>query len=360
MKKKDLIQWEAIDTEIKEDSKRKKIIKKILSFISKYSGWLEAITMLFLALKMKETSKYWMILLSIAIYMFYRTIKRFYKVWKGKQIIINEELNKRVIGQEGAQGAGKTSLMFYIASILKQPVFSSAPAKINGEFTYKLTDKMLNMDVKLPYKSLIILDEISLYFDNSYSKFQDSMKTEGLERQMQLIRHCYDGQMLTASVDMNRVAKRIEEKHGMFRRLLGQASYRSSFIIDPIINMISDIFRLDIKTGYRVWTYQTFENINHEGYIFDLSRQDKNTKNSHFANLQEIWAFNSNINFEYDDRYFKKLYLELPKAKLEKWEDLNFNLEQLKDTGFNDVVKFFEKKHKEEDNKVGDSNALGN
>lgn len=345
--KKNLIQWETIETDIKEDSKLKKIVKKILSIISKYSGWIEAFIFLILTFKVKnsDSNKYWLLLLVITIYMFYRVIKRFYKVWKGKQIILNEQKNKRVIGQEGPQGAGKTSFMLYVASIMNHPVFSSAPCKINGEYTYKLTGDMLDMNVKLPYNSLIILDEISLYFDNSLSKLGKCFETEGLETQMQLIRHCYDGHMLTASVDMNRVVKRVEEKHGMFRRLLGQDGPKGSFIIDPIIEVISYMFGLGIKTGYRVWTYQTFEQINHEGYIFDLSRQKENTKNNHFANLNEIWAFNNNINFEYDDRYFKKLYLELPKAPLEKWTDLTFNFEELENTGFTEIYKFFKKKY---------------
>ena len=244
--------------------------------------------------------------------------------------------------------------MFYIASIMHQPIFTSAPAKINGRMTYKLTTDMMDMKVKLPYKSIIIIDEITLYFDNSLGKFQDNIKTKGLEMQMQLIRHCYDGQMLSASVDMNRVAKRVEEKHGMFRRLLGQKSVNNSFIIDPLLKLIGLCFNINVKTGYRVWTYQTFENIDHKGYIFDLSRAnaDKSPSSNHFANLNEIWAFNSGISFEYDDRYFRNLYLKLPKAKLEEWEGLSFKYEELESTGFNSIVKFFKELYKE-----GDYNA---
>lgn len=346
MKKKDetLIYWEEIKENVQE-KKWKIVLKNILGKFSIISGFLEGFILILVTLNIGDSinQMVYFALLILGGYLCFRSGKHFYYVWKGKQILIYEENNKRVIGQEGAQGSGKTSLMFYIASIMNQPIFTSAPAKINGKMTYKLTTDIMDMKVKLPYKSIIIIDEITLYFDNSLGKFQDNVKTKGLEMQMQLIRHCYDGQMLSASVDMNRVAKRVEEKHGMFRRLLGQKSVNNSFIIDPILKLIGVIFNIDIKTGYRVWTYQTFENIDHKGYIFDLSRQDseKSPSANHFANLNEIWAFNSGISFEYDDRYFRNLYLKLPKAKLEQWEGLAFKYEELEETGFNSIVKFF-------------------
>lgn len=350
MKKKDLIIWEEIQ-ENKEEKKYKKVISYILGKLSIISGLLEGILLLIITLNIGEKIHQiaYFLLIILSGYLIYRSIKHFYYVWKGKQILIYEENNKRVIGQEGAQGSGKTSLMFYVSSIMNQPIFTSAPARINGKMTYKLTTDIMDMKVRLPYKSIIIIDEITLYFDNNLGKFQDNIKTKGLEMQMQLIRHCYDGQMLSASVDMNRVAKRIEEKHGMFRRLLGQKSVNNSFIIDPLLQLIGFCFKLNIKTGYRVWTYQTFENIDHKGYIFDLSRAnaDKSPSSNHFANLNEIWAFNSNISFEYDDRYFRNLYLKLPKAKLEEWEGLNFKYEELESTGFNSIVKFFKELYKE-------------
>lgn len=344
-KVKNLIIWESAE-EIDDIPKWKINFKKILSKISKYSGLIETLFMYLITFKLKASGfKYWIILLIITGYFSYRTIKIFYKVYKSKLNIKDEEINKRVIGTSGSQGSGKTSSMFYISSVMKRPIFTSAPAKINGEFTYKLSDKILNMEVKVPYGSIIVLDEISLYYDNSVSKFNSKYESEGLETQMQLIRHCYDGQMLTASVNMNRVSKRIEEKHGMFRHMLGQYSKSNSLFIDPFINIISFIFKLNVKTGIRIWRYQTFENIQYDNYNFDLSNQTANTNYNHFANLNEIWAFNSNIDFEYDDRYFKKLYLQLPKANLEKWEHLAFDFEELKTTGFTDIGKFFEKQY---------------
>lgn len=348
---KNYVVWEQTE-EKKELSKCKKVLKKILSTISTISGLIEATILIIIAFSQKNNSNYWFIWLIAGGYLLYRYIRNYLRVKKGKAILIWEEMNKRAIGQEGCQGAGKTSLMFYIASLMEAPIFTSAPAKINGQMTYKLTKDIINMDVKLPLFSMVILDEITLYYDNEMSKMLDHAKTEGLEMQMQLIRHCYDGQMLSASVDMNRLAKRVEEKHGMFRRLLGQRKVNNSFIIDPILNIIGKIFKLDLKTGFRVWTYQTFENINHKGYIFDLSMQEEDTKNNHFANLNEIWAYNNSINFEYDDRYFKKLYLKLPKAKLDQWKSLDFEYEDLKDTGFENIIKFFEKRYK----KIGSDN----
>lgn len=346
-KEQNYVIWEQTEQK-KELSKWKKKFKKILSCISTISGILEASILIVIAFTQKNTNNYWFLWLIPGCYLLYRCIRNYLRVKKGKAILIWEEMNKRAIGQEGCQGAGKTSLMFYIASLMDAPIFTSAPAKINGKMTYMLTDDIINMNVKVPLYSMIILDEITLYYDNEMSKMLDHAKTEGLEMQMQLIRHCYDGQMLSASVDMNRLAKRVEEKHGMFRRLLGQRRVNNSFIIDPLLMLISKIFKLDLKVGFRVWTYQTFENINHKGYIFDLSRQEEDTKNNHFANLNEIWAYNNSINFEYDDRYFKKLYLKLPKAELKQWNSLEFEYDDLKETGFNSITNFFKKRYKKE------------
>lgn len=337
--------WEEVE-ETKEDGKIKKIIKRILNIISRYSGLIESIIIILLSLKVKETSNYWILLLAFGIFRLYKYIKNEWLIYKGKLQIKYESRNKRVTGHEGAQGAGKTSLMCYTASILNVPVFSSAPIKINGHMTYILTKNIIDMLERIPLGSVIIIDEISFYWDNEMSKLIDHAKTQGLEITAQLIRHLFDGYMLSASVDMNRVAKRIEEKHSMFRRLLGQDGINTSLIIDPVINTVSFIFNLKIKTGIRCWTYQTFENINHKGYVFDLSRQDKNVDNKKFANLVEIRAWNSSINFEYDDRYFKRLYLKLPKAELKKWPNLTFNFEQLKETGFDNIIKIFEERYK--------------
>lgn len=357
-KKKNNIIWEEPNEQKKEDSKLKKRIKKILSIISKYSGLIESILIILLSISIKNDIKYWILFLGFGIWRLWRYIKNLWIIKKSKLQIIYESKNKRATGNEGAQGAGKTSLMCLIASILNVPVFSSAPIKINGKMSYILTKEILNMYERIPLGSLIIIDEISFYWDNDMSKLVDHAKTQGLEITLQLIRHLFDGYFMSASVDMNRVAKRIEEKHSMFRRLLGQDGLNTSLIIDPIINIISNIFNLDIKTGIRCWTYQTFENIDHKGYIFDLSRQEKNVDNKRFANLVEIRAWNSNINFEYDDRYFKELYLKLPKAELKEWPSLKFNYEQLKETGFENIIKIFKDRYEklgiDIDKKVGD------
>lgn len=353
MIKNEIIEWEELEEQEEKPKKKNVIVKLIeivLSKISLFSGFIESFIFLMVSLKMKDNNIYWLIPLAISIFILWKTIVKFWKVFKSKKIIIYEENNKRIIGHEGAPGSGKTSLMCLVSSIMNRPIFSSAPLKINGKYTYKLTKEMILMEERLPYGSMVILDEITLYYDNNNSKNLTD-EIECLEIEMQLIRHFFDGNMLTASVDMNRLVKRLEEKHGLFRHLQGQENINNSFIIDPIINIISNIFKLDVSTGIRKWTYQTFENINHTGYIFDLSRQDANTDNKKFANLNEIYAFNNSLKFEYDDRYFKNLYLKIPKAELVKWESLYFNFEELKGTGFKDITNFFEKVYKRIKNK---------
>lgn len=347
MAKEWVIEWEEVEEEEKR-SKFKEFSAFLLGKLSKWSGLLESFIFLIIVITnfKKINSLIIVVLCFITFFLFWKSIGKRIKVSQTKDNIRYEEANKRIIGHEGPQGSGKTSFMGYVSSVMDRPVFSSAPMRINGQMTYKLTKDMLDMNVKLPYGSMINLDEITLFFDNSFNTQKDHFKTEGLEMLMQLIRHCTDGQMLTASVDMNRLVKRLEEKHGMFRHFLGQETIKNSYFIDPIIKLVSWIFNLQVKTGIRVWTYQTFENINHQGYIFDLSNQTADTKNNQFSNLVRAYADNSNLNFEYDDRYFKKLYLELPKATLEKWPYLTFNYDNLKETGFTNISKFFEDKKK--------------
>lgn len=349
-----LIEWEEKDLKKeKEPGKIKKFFNYILSKLSIISGILEATIVLIISIKIKDNNTYWLIPLALSILLYWLAIKKIYNIWKSKKIIIYEENNKRVIGMEGPPGSGKTSLMFLVSSIMKRPVFTSAPAKINGEYTYKLTKEITSVNCRIPYGSMLDIDEITLYYNNNNAnKYNDEI--EGLEMQMQLLRHFYDGNIQTASVEMDRLLKRLEEKHGMFRHLLGQESINNSFIIDPIIKLISYIFNLQVKTGIRKWTYQTFEQINHKGYIFDLSNQEANTKTKQFSNLVEITAYNSSLNFEYNDRYFKDLYLDLPKANIQKWEALNFDFKDLEETGFKDITNFFKKKY-EKINK-GDNN----
>ena len=78
----------------------------------------------------------------------------------------NMAKNNRVQGFEGSQGRGKTSLMLYMASILKKPVYSNIPFKIRGDFTYVLGTDIINLKTAVKEKALLLFDEISLYYNN--------------------------------------------------------------------------------------------------------------------------------------------------------------------------------------------------
>lgn len=73
-----------------------------------------------------------------------------------------------MLGACGPQGSGKTSLSCYLVSDRKmfKDVYSNVPFVINGKYTYKMTEKHLNLTKAYNEYSAILFDEISLYFDN--------------------------------------------------------------------------------------------------------------------------------------------------------------------------------------------------
>lgn len=287
----------------------------------------------------------------IGVILAFIAIRRHYRVSKSKHIIKEKLQNEKVSANEGAQGAGKTSLMLYMASLeyKADEIYTMVPCKVNGVFTNKLTKEIMQLKVRVPEHSCFLLDEMSMYYPNT-------MNMKDKENQavitpiaiiFQSIRHFFGGNSIGTSVSMERVNKQIEEKHSIFNKLLKQTTKTSSFIILPLYKLFLRIIGKYDKTKhkylgtYRIWTIQTFTPITHDNYYYDLANQDENkTKNDGFSNLIEIWAYN-NLDYEYNDTYLNRLYLTLPKAEIKKWNSLEIDRTSLHELGYSDMLPYF-------------------
>lgn len=322
-------------------------MKKTFKYILKHLlNWIDVLESLLFILIIGEI---WGILIGGVLG--FIALRRHFRVWKSKQIIKEKLINERVAANEGAQGAGKTSLMLYMTSLeyKANEVYTIVPCKINGEFTNKLTKEITSLQKRVPLHSCFLFDEISMYYSNSLNmkdiKNQELIKP--LEITFQSIRHFTDGNVLGTSVDMCRVNKNLEEKHSIFNKLLKQTTCHSSYVILPLYKLFLILTKKYDKKKhkylgtYRVWTIQTFRPITHDNYYYDLSNQDEQkTKNEGYSNLLEIWAYN-NLDYEYNDTYLRRLYETLPPVTPEKWDNLEIDRESLNKIGHSDLVKYF-------------------
>lgn len=320
--------------------------KILLKFKKILLNWLDVIEALILLIFIKNI---WGIFLGIVL--MFIAIRRHWRVFKSKQIIKEKLINERVAANEGPQGAGKTSLMLYMASLeyKANEIYTMVPCKVNGEFTNVLTKEILSLKVRMPKHTCMLLDEMSAYFPNTMNmKEQSNLNLiEPIAVAFQFIRHFTNGNSLGTSVSMERVNKHLEEKHSVFNSLLKQKVCNNSYIIFPTFKLFLFLIgKYDSKKHkylgkYRVWYVQTFKPITHDNYVYDLSNQKENkTKNDGFSNLIEIWAYN-NLDYEYNDTYLSKLYETLPLAEQIKWESLEINREMLHKIGQSNLLKYF-------------------
>lgn len=287
--------------------------------------------------------------LLISIILGFIAIRRHWKVYKSK-INLKEKLqNERVMANEGFQGAGKTSLMLYIASLKYKAnqIYTIVPCKINGEFTNVLTKEVLQLKEQIPMNSCILGDELTMFFNNLSNKKELSDELVASTACLyQSIRHFTDGNIINTSVDMTRLNKQLEEKHSVFNKLLRQRTCLSSYFIIPTYKLILILLKkYDPKVHkwlgtYRIWEYQTFTPITHDNYYYDLSNQNVNQNEKGFSNLVEIWAYN-NLDYEYNDTYLRRLYKTLPVHIPIQWDSLEISRDMLDKIGYSQLKKYF-------------------
>lgn len=327
--------------------KLKQFFLTLWRFFVRYCGYIDCIILYYVIKAVCDSSdnQYYMILYLIPAYLLFINIRFTYRIIKSKILIKNLAKNNRVQGFEGAQGRGKTSLMLYMASVLKKPIYSNIPFKIRGNFTYILGTDIINLKSRVKENAVLIFDEITLYYNNLMSgKTKDEKyNIYSFELLLQLCRHFFDGNIFTASVSMGRVPAVLEEKYSIFNRVLGQTTKMNSFLIAPLLYLFALVFKKKIDVGVRCWTYQTFERIDHENYYFDLSSNKESVKDQYYANLINIYAYNNSLDFDYNDRFMKFLYDQVAVDKNKKFEHLDFDIKSLSKTGFSKIIEHFKK-----------------
>lgn len=309
----------------------------------RYSAYIDSFIVLYVYLKVKDTTKYSFLLLIIFGYFLYRAIKYSYYVWVGKKTIISDSLNSRVQAIEGGNGRGKSSFVFYSCSVLGVPVLSNVPVKIRGDFVYKLKDLHIHELERIPTYSAVVLDECGLVYNNldKYNHFD-------FEVLLQLGRHFFDGNFYLSTIKASRLPNQIREKVTLCKMMLGQRVVYQSLITLPILNLFKGVFGFKYPLGLRVWTYQDFEEIDHDNYTFDLSNQDKDTKNNKFSNLVDLYAYSDCCMFEYEDRFMLGLYNELLQKEFEedKFNSLHYDYETLNELGYSKLNEHFRQRIK--------------
>ena len=272
--------------------KIKKIIKWVYFKLCRYSGYIDGIIFTILFFNLRNKTKYSILILAIAIYCFYRAIKYSWKCWNSKNIIRYDAYNSRIQVIEGANGRGKSSFMWFSSSVLGTPVLSNVPAKVNNKFVYCLNKDHLHLIEEIPEYSTVCLDELSLFWNNT-----DKVNYYDIEILLQLCRHFFDGNFYLSTIKASRIPQQIREKVSMCKMMLGQETKQQSLFTLSFLNLFRRFFGLKYKIGVRIWTYQDFEEIDHENYTFDLANQTKDTINNKFSNLVECCAYSDTTNF---------------------------------------------------------------
>lgn len=335
--------------QIKND-KLKHIITAVLKILNRFAPYIELFIIYYFIKDYVSTSdNQWAVLLyAIPIVLLFRLIKWEYKAFMTREIIKDTAINKRVQGFCGYQGCGKTSLMLATGYILNSPsIYTNFPCKIRNKYTKKLSDAVLNMDTRIEENSCIMISEATMFYHNLLDNVSDKDIVNKLypqELHQQIVRHAYNGNMFYDSIDLNRMPKMLKDNIGLTNYLLGQKSKTFSFIITPLLASIGKMLGIELRGNMRIWEVQQFESIPVQQYVFDLSRQEKDTNTKNYANLLELCCWEDVTHFEYDDRFLRGLYNKLPQNIDKKWSSLIFSDTELKEIGYGFLIDFFDAK----------------
>lgn len=274
-------------------------------------------------------------------------IKYEYKVFKSKQTCNFILDNERVIIVQGGQGKGKSSFTSYLNSNKRYKArYTNSPITYGGKFSNILTGQVLNLDERIEDNSSILIDEATLFYNNLKTTKRNELKVELYSQEIltQLVRHFFDGTIFYISVEGGRLPKVIEENTSCKIQMLGQSNKTISFIATSIFKFIAKLFKIDLFSCLRIWQFQQFVKIGEENYTFDLAQQTKDSDMSHYANLVEVYAFDNPYRFNYNDRFMRGVYLQLPEHQPKQWQCFDFNRDLLRQIGYGEIVDFFDKK----------------
>lgn len=326
-------------------------IETVLRLLNRIAPYIEIILEFYLisfVVQQHKENGWFNLLYLIPILLAYRLLKWEYKAIATKTIIKDTAANKRVQGFCGFQGCGKTSFMLYNAYVLHaKDIYSNFPCRIRNHYSYMLDDKILNMDVKVQEKSVLMVSEATLFYHNLLHNTKDieiAAQLYGQELHQQIVRHAYNGNIFYDSIDLNRMPQMLRENIGLTNYMLGQHSKTFSYVLTPLIISIGKLFGIEIIGNMRVWDLQQFEKIPDKQYTFDLSTQEKDTNLKNYANLLECCAWCDIRHFDYDDRFLKGLYDKLPPVAANMWKSLQFSDSDLRQIGYGFIIDFFDNK----------------
>lgn len=334
-------------------NKFQRFVFRILSIINRFAHFLDIAVFYLLADWLSPTLSNDIMkfaIYAIPIVQLVRAVKWEWRIQQSKVLIRDMCQNGRVMGFTGAQGRGKTSFMLYCLAVLKRPVYSNFPCKIRNQFVHVLEKDILNLQTKIPDGSVTVIDEATLLYHNlmiDTAKLSTEHKSLfAQEVTQQLVRHFFDGNMFYSSVDITRLPQFMRENVGLTNLMLGQGNVRLSYFTGLVCTILGRFCGLIIDGSVRYWDVQQLERIPEKGYVFDLSNQDKDTDATKFANLIRFCGFNTAALFEYDDRFMRGVYAELPDHIDTFWQSLDFSPELLRRIGYGKILDFFDDQRK--------------
>lgn len=260
------------------------------------------------------------ILLFVLCYKYIRAFVYVVKSTMDREVYL---LNNRVVAICGKQRVGKTSLGVYFAKYSKK-VYSNTPMKVRRKYTNKLTTDILTLKTRIDDKSLLVIDEANLFYNNTMSHEEKTLYGQALL--CQCVGHFFDGNILYIATDVDRMPKIIRDEWATKLQVIRSKSYHYSFIGDSLLKLLYFLVNGEsLKyTGIRLWEAQQYEKIQQEQYISLVGKKENENMFSpfyQFADFQNIGVV------EYDDRYMNQYYLERDINIDEKWDSLQLNVD---------------------------------
>lgn len=333
------------------ENQKKGFIYKVLGFLNRFAHWFDLIIYYFLCNWLFKTqfssSGFGFLIFAPLVIQIYLCFKYEYKVFKSKNACTDILLNGRVMGFSGLQGQGKSSFATFLSSNKYfDKVYSNTPIKLRGKYTCMVEQDILNLDTQIDDKSLIILDEATLFYHNRKSDNKTKLADELYAQEIftQCVRHFTDGNIFYISTDLSRLPAVIRENVGLVNFMLGQGNKTISFLTGFVACSLANLLGYEMRNGLRYWDFQQFVKIPDSQYTFDLSRQTKDEDLSNFANLVRVYTFDNPNLFDYNNRFLAGVYKELPKHIDKHWSSLEFDRKLLSDIGYGEIVSFFDKK----------------
>lgn len=319
---------------------QQKLVKKFSRF-NKFSWIVDLIVSVFFIFS--NNTLLFIFGIFLLIYTTYKVIKCFIKVKNSDALLYNYLRENRVLGLEGKQRVGKTSLACNMLKVLGSESYTNIPIKIRGKMTKKLTTKILSCQVRIPERSNLFIDECNLFYNNVHQ-----MKSTGKNRTIfgqsmleQCIGHFTDGNIIYASTDIERLPSEIRRNISSYARVLGQYNEQYSIIGRFLIKLIYGCLGFtEVHTGLRCWRVQHLEKISASSYTFDLSNAEVNGRN--YAPIYHFCTFNDPLEFEYNDRYMLGIYKDLPMLDNEGeiFTKLEFTREDLPDLFDSEITRY--------------------